>query len=109
MASVPPVVVKTTPQSGAKNVSTETAVITVTFSKEMKNGSWTWSTLGEENFPKTTGKPNYLADKKTCVLHVHLQPGKTYAIWVNSDRFHNFQDAAGHPAVPYLLVFQTRP
>jgi hypothetical protein len=51
---------------------------------------------------------SYEKDKRTCVLKVKLEAGKTYAIWVNSDRFTNFKDADGRPAVPYLLVFQTR-
>jgi RNA polymerase sigma-70 factor (ECF subfamily) len=49
-----------------------------------------------------------LKDKKTCVLPVKLEAGKTYAIWVNSEKFENFKDDAGRPAVPYLLVFQTK-
>ena len=55
------------------------------------------------------GKPKYLADKRTCVLPVKLEPGKTYAIWVNSgDKFTNFKDAGGRTAVPYLLTFKTK-
>ena len=49
----------------------------------------------------------YEKDKRTCVLKVTLESGKTYAIWVNSEKFTNFKDADGRPAVPYLLVFQT--
>ncbi|MCD4690144.1 hypothetical protein K8S17_01640 [bacterium] len=48
-------------------------------------------------------------DDRTCVLHVALEPEKTYAIWVNTDKFQSFQDPVGHPAVPYLLVFRTGP
>ena len=77
-------------------------------SKAMQDGSWSWSTWGEENFPKTTGKPRYLTDKRTCVLPVELQPGRTYAIWLNSNNFGNFKDAEGRQAVPYLLIFETK-
>ena len=35
-------------------------------------------------------------------------PGKTYAIRVHGEKFGNFKDADGRPAVPYLLVFKTR-
>jgi len=28
-------------------------------------------------------------------------------IWLNSEKFDNFKDADGRPAVPYLLVFKT--
>ncbi len=70
--------------------------------------TWSWSTLSKESFPKVDGKPKYLADKRTCVLPVKLQPGKTYAIWANSAKFGNFKDADGRSAVPYLLVFKTK-
>ena len=45
--------------------------------------------------------------KRTCVLPVKLEPGKTYAIWLNSQKFGNFKDTDGRSAVPYLLVFRT--
>jgi hypothetical protein len=41
------------------------------------------------------------------VLPVKLKPGKFYATWLNSNKFKNFTDADGQPAVPYLLTFQT--
>ncbi len=108
LESVPPVVVKTVPEAGAAAVDPKLAEIKVTFSKDMQHGSWSWSKLSEESFPKLDGKPKYLADKRTCVLPVKLEPGKTYAIWVNSEKFSNFKDAGGRSAVPYLLVFKTK-
>lgn len=108
LESVPPVVVKTVPEAGAGEVDSKLAEIKVTFSKEMQDGTWSWATLSKESFPKVEGKPKYLADKRTCVLPVKLEPGKTYAIWVNHENFGNFKDAEGQSAVPYLLVFKTR-
>jgi TPR repeat protein len=35
-------------------------------------------------------------------------PGKTYAIWFNSKKFNAFRDTDNNPAIPYLLVFQTK-
>jgi RNA polymerase sigma-70 factor (ECF subfamily) len=102
-----PVVVRTVPQAGSSDVDPKTAEIKVTFSKDMEDGSWSWSQLSEETFPKMIGKPSYLKDKRTCVVKVKLEPGKTYAIWLNSEKFENFKDADGRSAVPYLLVFQT--
>jgi RNA polymerase sigma-70 factor (ECF subfamily) len=53
------------------------------------------------------GEVAYDKEKKTCVLPVKLEPGKTYAVWINSEKFANFKDIGGRPAVPYLLVFTT--
>jgi RNA polymerase sigma factor (sigma-70 family) len=108
LESVPPVVVKTVPAAGADDVDPKLTEIKVTFSKDMEDGSWSWSTLSEESYPKVDGKPKYLADKRTCVLPVKLEAGKTYAVWVNSEKFGNFKDADGKSAVPYLLVFKTK-
>ncbi|MCB9925526.1 MAG: Ig-like domain-containing protein [Planctomycetaceae bacterium] len=107
LESVPPVVVKTVPEAGTSDVDASTSEIRVTFSKAMTDGSWSWSTLSKESFPEVQGKPSYMKDERTCVLPVKLQPEKTYAIWINSDKFRNFKDASGVPAVPYLLVFKT--
>lgn len=104
----PPVVVKTVPEAGAGEVDPKLTHIMVTFSKDMQGDSWSWSTISKESFPEVNGNPKYLADKRTCVLPVNLEPGKTYAIWVNSEKFGNFKDLDGHSAVPYMLVFKTK-
>jgi hypothetical protein len=106
--SMPPVVIKTVPESGVKDVAPGEMEIKVTFSKEMANGSWSWSTAWENSTPEIIGKPKYEADHKTCVLKVKLEPNKTYAWWLNSGNFHNFKDSKGHASVPYLLVFKTK-
>ena len=107
LESVPPVVLKTVPDAGSAGVDPQLTEIKVTFTKEMKDGSWSWATLSKESFPQMNGQPKYLADKRTCVLPVKLEPGKTYALWLNSAKFGNFKDAGGRSAVPYLLVFKT--
>jgi len=108
LENVPAVVVKTFPEAGSHDVDPKMTEIKVTFSKEMMDGTWSWSTASKDSFPKINGKPKYLADKKTCVLPVQLEAGKTYAIWVNTGKFVNFKDADGKSAVPYLLVFKTK-
>jgi hypothetical protein len=97
--SAPPVVVKTVPEAGSTDVDPDLKEIKVTFSKEMTDGSWSWSWVSEDTFPKVDGDPKYLKDKKTCVLPVKLEAGKSYAIWVNSDKFCNFRDTDGQSAV----------
>jgi hypothetical protein len=102
------VVVRTIPEAGTSDVDPKLTEIQVTFSKDMQDRSWSWAQASKESFPALDGKPKYLADKRTCVLPVKLRPGKTYAIWLNSQKFGNFKDTEGHPALPYLLVFRTK-
>jgi len=106
--STPPVVVKTVPEAGSKDVAPGTVEIRVTYSKPMADQSWSWSTVWKDSAPEIVGKPRYEADQKTCVVKVKLEPKKTYGYWLNSEKFHGFKDQQGHSAVPYLLVFKTK-
>jgi RNA polymerase sigma factor (sigma-70 family) len=110
VATVPPVVVKTVPVAGATDVDPGLTEIKVTFSKDMQDKSWSWSSVSDDTFVKPAGDDaiHYDTDKRTCVMKVKLEPGKTYALWLNSEKFHNFKDPDGRSAVPYLLVFQTK-
>jgi RNA polymerase sigma-70 factor (ECF subfamily) len=108
VAAARPSAVKTIPLCGDARVDPNTRNISVTFSKEMMDASWSWNTADEGQFPELVGQPKYLADKKTCVVEVNLKPQTTYAVWLNSDKFRNFKDKDGRPAVPYLLVFETK-
>jgi hypothetical protein len=103
-----PVVVKTVPTAGAEDVDPKLTEIKVTFSKDMMDGSWSWVQLSDASFPKVEGKIRYEKDKRTCVLPVNLEAGKTYAMWINSEKFENFKDTNGQAAVPYQLVFKTK-
>lgn len=106
--SMAPVVVKTVPEAGTKDVSPGVTEIKVTFSKEMTDQSWSWSSAWQNSTPESVEKPKYQSDHKTCVLKVKLEPGKTYGFWINSQNFHGFKDTKGHPSIPYLFVFQTK-
>ena len=103
----PPVVVETFPVSGARDVEPGETEIRVRFSKPMAEGSWSWSDAWENSAPEFIGSPYYEADQKTCVVKVKLEPGRTYAFWLNSEKILNFKDTENRPAVPYLLIFQT--
>ena len=103
LETAPPVVVKTVPEAGTKDVDPAATEIKVTFSKDMQDHSWSWSTAWKDSTPQSGGAPKYLDDKRTCVLPVKLESGKVYGFWLNSEKFHNFKDSSGHPAVPYLL------
>lgn len=105
----PPVVVRTVPQSGDTAVDPSLGELRVTFSKDMMTEDmWSWVMESKESFPTIAGKVRYLDDKRTCVAPVKLEPGKTYVIWINSQRFNSFKDTGNRPAIPYLLVFETR-
>src|SRR5262249_16712102 len=107
--TLPPVVVRTVPRAGDMEVDAASVKeMRVTFSKEMTDKSWSWSQISDETFPKVTGKNRHEKDKRTWVLQVKVEPGKTYVIWLNSEKFRNFKDAGGRAAVPYLLVFETK-
>ena len=108
LAEQPPVVVETLPISGSRDVEPGETEIRVRFSKGMADGSWSWSTAWENSTTDFIGQPHYETDGRTCAVKVKLEPGRTYAFWLNSEKFHNFQDRAGQPAVPYLLIFQTK-
>jgi predicted Ser/Thr protein kinase len=108
LSEQPPVVVETVPASGARDVAPGETEIRVRFSKGMQDGSWSWSTAWENSAPEMISSPSYAKDGQTCVAKVKLEPGRTYAWWLNSETFHHFKDKAGRPAVPYLLIFQTK-
>jgi RNA polymerase sigma-70 factor (ECF subfamily) len=108
LAEQPPVVVETSPVSGAREVEPGVTDIRVRFSKPMTDDSWSWSTAWENSTPEFIGQPHYKSDSRTCVVKVKLEPGRTYAFWLNSEKFQNFKDSDGRPAVPYLLIFQTK-
>lgn len=106
--SVPPVVISTFPESGAADVDPDIRALHVTFSKPMRTNSFAW-VMFTKDYPETTGPAHFQADGRTVVLPVRLQPGTFYGIWLNDERSHGFTDTSGNPAVPYLLIFQTRP
>lgn len=107
-ATAPAVVVKSEPAADATDVDPGLTEIRVTFNKDMRDGSWSWTQRSDEAYPEVTGKPHYV-DKRTCVLPVKLEPGKTYFIGINSSRFGNFKDASGRSSVPFALSFSTKP
>jgi Bacterial Ig-like domain len=105
---LPPVVIKVEPEVGATDVDPGLKELRVTFSKKMTDKSWSWPTGKKYAAPKDNGAIHFERDGRTCVMPVKLEPGKTYVIGVNSERFRNFKDAEGHPALPYLMVFRTK-
>lgn len=104
---IPPQVVATTPVNGAQNVDPGLDGLRVTFSEQMSDGSWSWVYENESTFPEMIGQPHYENGGTTCALPVRLEPGRTYVIWLNSERFRNFKDEAGNTLPPYRWEFRT--
>jgi hypothetical protein len=105
---LPPTVIETVPVAGTSDVDPGLTEIRITFSTAMMAGNWSWAQSSPESFPVIAGEPRYLADERTCVLPVRLEPNRTYALWLNTEKFQNFKDTLNRPALPYLLTFKTR-
>lgn len=107
--TLPPSVVKTVPQAGSTDVDPALKEISVTFSKDMlTEHMWAVVQISNNTFPKTRKGIHYREDKRTCVIPVDLEPGKTYVLWFNRGRYNSFRDTENNPAVPYQLVFKTK-
>jgi Bacterial Ig-like domain len=109
LSELPPVVIRSTVVPGSVDVPSTTSEIDVTFSKDMQTDSYSVVMWKPEAFPQLQGNPTFQADRRTVALKVKLAPMTTYVIWLNSERFTNFRDTGGHPAVPYLVSFRTGP
>ena len=106
--SMPASVVKTVPMAGDTAIDPSLKEIRVTFSKDMiTDRMWSVCQISKDSFPQTNGQIHYLEDKRTCVMPVKLEPGKTYVLWFNRGKYNSFRDTQNAPSVPYLLVFQT--
>jgi hypothetical protein len=103
-----PVVVETSPVSGGHLVVPGLVELRVRFSKEMKDRSWSWSEAWPGSTPEMLEEPQFDETRRVCSVKVQLEPDRTYAFWLNSENHQNFQDTNGRPAVPYLLIFETR-
>jgi hypothetical protein len=74
----------------------------------MLDKSWSVVQNTEATFPKVDGELRYKDDRRTFVMPVRLEPGRNYALSINTARFGNFKDTEKRSAVPYLLVFRTK-
>jgi hypothetical protein len=103
-----PAVVETFPITGSTDVDPSISEISVTFDEPMTDGNWSWAYTNKNKFPEMTGQPYYIPGHKKNILPVQLESNKEYEIWINSEKFRNFKDIAGNPAIPFRLVFKTR-
>lgn len=103
-----PRVVETFPLNGSTDVDPSITEISVTFDEAMQDGNWSWASTDENQFPTMVGQPHYTEEFTKNILPVKLEAGKTYEIWINSEKHTNFKDKAGNSSIPFKWVFKTK-
>ena len=102
--AAPPKVVKAVPDDGDMDVDPALREIRITFDQPMAEGMSVVG--GGENFPEIQGRPRW-ETSKTIAIRVKLRPNHDYRLTANNERFRNFTNRAGEPAVPYPIQFRT--
>jgi RNA polymerase sigma-70 factor (ECF subfamily) len=104
----PPRIVSSSPADGAKDVDPATAQVTITFNQDMGQGI-TFNGEGA-SFPFLPGANASWRDRRTCVLPVKLEPGRSYRIALNqfSPNDQSFRSAQGAALMPTTICFATR-
>jgi hypothetical protein len=103
-----PRVVATAPATGSV-IRPGSFVLSVTFDRPMREGSYSFIQVSAETYPSCDGRPTLSADRRTYSLRCSARPGGRYEIWFNREPFMNFKSKDGVAAVPYHLQFTTRP
>jgi DNA-binding CsgD family transcriptional regulator len=103
-----PRVVATAPAKGSV-IRPGSFVLSVTFDRPMREGSYSFIQVSAETYPSCDGRPTLSADRRTYSLRCSARPGGRYEIWFNREPFMNFKSKEGVAAVPYQLRFTTRP
>lgn len=104
VCAAPPQVVKAEPDNGDVRVDPGLKRIRITFDQDMAGGMSVVG--GGETYPEIVGRPKWV-NKRTIVISVKLRPNHEYWLSVNNDRFRNFTNQAGEPAVSYPIRFRT--
>ncbi|MAT71267.1 MAG: hypothetical protein CMJ58_17285 [Planctomycetaceae bacterium] len=106
IAAAPPRVVKASPDNGNADVDPATRELRITFDQPMDPGGRS-IVGGGETFPELIGQPRWRDGNRTFVMRLKLQPEHDYWLSINNQRFTNFRNRAGEPAVPYPIAFRT--
>jgi len=103
--AAPPRVVSAQPDNGQTDVDPATRQIKIVFDQPMSRDGFS-VVGGGPNFPQITARPRWV-DDRTLVIGVSLREDHEYWLSINSDRFTNFRNPAGEPAVAYAIAFTT--
>ncbi len=105
--AAPPKVIKAVPDNGDVDVDPGLREIRITFDQPMSPGGQS-IVGGGDTFPELRDKQmGAWRGSRTFVLPVRLKPNHSYWLSVNSDKFQNFRNRKGEPAVPYAIQFTT--
>ncbi len=105
VGAAPPRVIKAVPDNGDIGVDPALSEIRITFDQPM-NVRGRSIVGGGDSFPKFAGEIRWI-EGRTIVIPVALEPGHEYWLSINNQRFRNFQNLRGEPAVPYAIRFST--
>ena len=102
-----PVVIRSLPICGAELVDPNIQELSVTFDHALVEGQWSWAPSPGGIVPVVSGAPHFLADRRTWVLPVRLQPNTAYALALNYGKERKFRDPQAAVALPWILRFTT--
>ena len=106
---LPPRVVKSDPPPGATDANFRLRKISVTFSRPVAPGDFSWVQLrGCGEYPGVRGGALTLSDDRlTATIDVRLNFGTVYALSINDLQYPGYKDTFGRPVVPYGWWFKT--
>ncbi len=108
-AAAPPALVRSEPESGSKNVSTDIRVLRFCFDQNMNQDTWTfWQSSGAEFPPQEGSNDSPWRDPRCIELRVALlKPNTSYAVQLNSPARQGFRSAPGGAPLPVTTVHFT--
>jgi hypothetical protein len=107
-APVPPHVVSTSPAAGAV-VPAGPLVLTVTFDRPMRSGSYSFVQVSGDRYPECgRAEPVQSQDGRSFSLRCRVEAGRAYEVWFNRGEYRNFTDRNGVSATPHQLRFRAK-
>jgi hypothetical protein len=109
-ADFPAYVVSSDPAPAATDVDPKKKEISVTFSRAIAPGDYSWVVVRGGEYPGVHGKlgvPKLSTDRLTATIEAFLAPGTIYALSVNDVNYPGYKDTLGRPVQPYAWYFKT--
>ncbi len=102
-----PRVASASPDDGAADVDPAARELRVTFDQDMDRGMSVATSGGGPTDPLDPSARARWAGARTIVVPLKLRPNQDYELSINTERFQNFTNKRGRPAVPYPIRFRT--